>query len=167
MKDIFKTFPSHFTKKFILETYPTNVSLSVGHDKFILHFIIHFFPARLYGCMVTEACGTFWWPQLTPEWEMLICLCKIRGRSGNPPLVWGYPPFLARRVVISSAIVRGKPVGTVLGGFRSPGGRIRRFPGGRGFLRGKSCQCGRTCWHGRTCRRGRYCRRCGNSFGGD
>ena len=98
------------------------------------------------------------------------CLQKIRGRSDNPPLVRGYPPFLGRRVVIHSGITRGRPVGTVgtvLGGFRSPGGRIRGFPGRRGFTRGKSCRRGRTCRRGRDCRRGRYCRRCGNSFGGD
>ena len=29
-----------------------------------------------------------------------------------PPLVWGYPPFLGRHVVIRSGIARGKPVGT-------------------------------------------------------
>ena len=60
-------------------------------------------------------------------------LQKIRGRSDNPPLVWGYPPFLGRFVVLRSGIARGKPVGTVLGGFRSLGGRIWGFPGRRSF----------------------------------
>ena len=42
-------------------------------------------------------------------------------------------PFLGRRVIIRSGIARGNPVGTVLGGFRSPGGRIWGFPKRWGF----------------------------------
>ena len=41
LKDIFKTYPNHFTKKFILETYPTNCGTPLELSyKFILHLKI-------------------------------------------------------------------------------------------------------------------------------
>ena len=62
----------------------------------------------------------------------------VSGRSNegcdNPPLVWGYPPLLGRRVVNPFGNSQGKASrksGTVLGGTRR--GRIRGFPGRRGF----------------------------------
>ena len=54
-----------------------------------------------------------------------------------------YPPFLGRRVDIHTGIARGKPVRTVLGGFRSPGRTDQGIPEERGSLHGKSC------WRGR------------------
>ena len=68
------------------------------------------------------------------------------------PLSYTGIPFLGRSVDIRSGIARGRRVGTVLGGFRSPEGQIWGFPGRREFLHGKSCRRGRTWWRGRDCR---------------
>ena len=60
----------------------------------------------------------------------------VSGRSEGgvttppPPPIWGYPPFLVRRVVIRSGIARGKSVGTVLGGFREDGSGDSQRDGG-------------------------------------
>ena len=56
-----------------------------------------------------------------------------RGVRLESPLIWGYPSFLGRRVATHSGMARGRSVGTVPGGFRSPGGRIWGFPVRRGF----------------------------------
>ena len=102
---------------------------------------------------------------------------KIRVRSDNSHLAWGYPPFLGRSTKGSSGVAR-KPVGDELGESRSAGGWIRWIPEEAGVLARKVSYArkvlparkarvsGRTCRHGKGVLRRRDCRRCGNSLAG-
>ena len=65
----------------------------------------------------------------------------VSGRSEGgvqPPIIRGFPLFRGRRVATCLGIARGRPggsVGTVLGGFRSPGRRIRGLSSSEGGFR--------------------------------
>ena len=52
---------------------------------------------------------------------------KMRVRSDNSHLAWGYPPFLGRSTNGRSGVAR-EPMGDELGESQTPGGRIRGIP---------------------------------------